>query len=139
MCHCHFLYDSIYYPSLNINRLLKQRRRSYKRRKSSTISLSSSMNIDENFCPYTRKVLSNNDDKNEGQTKTKFEIGCPMETNCADVRIVNEMLLKLKIKNINKYKYFILFSNILFYSIRNILICGNDNDVQHCIQIVSVS
>ncbi len=115
MCHCHFLYDSIYYPSINTTRLLKQRRRSFKRRKSSSISLSSNMSIDENFCPYTRKVFSNNNDTNEGKTKKRYEIGCPMENNCADVRIINEMLLKLKIKNINKYEYRLLFSIILFF------------------------
>jgi hypothetical protein len=122
MCHCHFLYDCIYYPSLNINRLLKQRRRSFKRRKSSLISLTSNMSIDENFCPYTRKILSNNNDENQIIIKKKFEIACPMENNCTDVRIVNEILSKLKIKHI-----------------RNILICGNDNDVHHCFRRFSVS
>ncbi len=38
-----------------------------------------------------------------------------LENNCADVRIINEMLLKLKIKNINKYEYRLLFSIILFF------------------------
>lgn len=104
MCHCHFLYDSLYYPSLNVSRLLKQRRRSFKRRKSSSISLFSNMNVDDNFCPYTRKVLSNNNDENEEQIRKTIEIGCPMENNCADIRIVNEILLKLKLKNANKYE-----------------------------------
>lgn len=103
MCHCHFLYDSIYYPSLTIDQLLKQRRRSYKRRKSSSISLFSNMNVDDNFCPYTRKILSKNDEETEVKTSQRFEIGCPMENNCADVRIVNEILLTLKLKNNNKY------------------------------------
>ncbi|CAF4328355.1 unnamed protein product, partial [Adineta steineri] len=75
MCHCHFLYDCIYYPSININRLLKQRRRSFKRRKSSSVSLTSNMSIDDNFCPYTRKVYSHNtNDENEENLKKKFEI-----------------------------------------------------------------
>lgn len=106
MCHCHFLYDCIYYPSLNINRLLKQRQRSFKRRKSSIMSLSSNMSVEENFCPYTRKILSNDNDENQVSMKKKFEIGCPMENNCTDVRIVNEILSKLKTKNINKYEIF---------------------------------
>ncbi|CAF3390712.1 unnamed protein product [Rotaria sp. Silwood1] len=121
MCHCHFLYDCIYYPCLNINQLLKQRRRSYKRRKSSSISLFSNMNVDDNFCPYTRKILSNINDENEGKVIKKFEIGCPMENNCADIRIVNEILTKLKLKNTNK----------------NVLICGNDIDVTHFFRILS--
>jgi hypothetical protein len=101
---------------MNINQLLKQQKRSFKRRKSSLLSLSSNMTVDENFCPYTRKILSNNDDDDDGEEKkNKFEIGCPMENNCADVRIINEMLLKLKIKNINKYEYRLLFSIILFF------------------------
>ncbi len=102
MCHCHFLYDSLYYPSMNINRLLKQHRRSFKRRKSSMISFASNMSVDENFCPYTRKILSNNNDENQSFMKKKFEIGCPMENNCADIRIVNEILLRMKVKNTNK-------------------------------------
>jgi hypothetical protein len=107
MCHCHFLYDCIYYPSLNINQLLKQHKRSFKRRKSSLIPLASNMTIDENFCPYTRKMLSNNnenDDDDDEKLKRRFEIGCPMENNCADIRIVNTILLKLNLKNINKYE-----------------------------------
>ena len=84
-----------------MSRLLKQRRRSFKRRKSSSISLSSGVNVDENFCPYTRKILSNNNDENE-VIKKKIEIGCPMENNCADVRIVNEILLKIKLNNNKK-------------------------------------
>ncbi len=91
MCHCHFLYDCIYYPpTRNINRLIKQRKRSFKRRKSSSLSLySNNINIDDNFCPYTRKIQSNTNE-NEGMNKKKFEIGCPMEDTCADVRIMNE-------------------------------------------------
>ncbi|CAF1029352.1 unnamed protein product [Rotaria magnacalcarata] len=121
MCHCHFLYDCIYYPSLTINQLLKQRRRSFKRRKSSSISLFSNMNVDDNFCPYTRKILSNNNDDNETRITQRFEIGCPMENNCADIRIVNEILSKLKSINNNK----------------NVLICGNDIDVDHFFRIIS--
>ncbi|CAF0947926.1 unnamed protein product [Adineta ricciae] len=119
MCHCHFLYDSIYYPSLNLNRLLKQRRRSFKHRKSSAISLTSNVSVDENFCPYTRITISNDD--NEGKSKKKLEIACPTENSCADIRILNEILLKLKLKNRNK----------------NILICGHDNDIQHCLRLFS--
>ncbi|CAF0768934.1 unnamed protein product [Rotaria sordida] len=121
MCHCHFLYDCIYYPLLNINQLLKQRRRSYKRRKSSSISLFSNMYVDDSFCPYTRKILFNNNNENEGKIMKKFEIGCPMENTCADIRIVNEILTKLKLQNSNK----------------NILICGNDIDVNHFFRILS--
>ncbi|CAF1070974.1 unnamed protein product [Adineta steineri] len=122
MCHCHFLYDCIYYPSININRLLKQRRRSFKRRKSSSVSLTSNMSIDDNFCPYTRKVYSHNaNDENEENLKKKFEIACPMENNCADIRIINEILLKLKFKNMNK----------------NIVICGNDGDIEYYQRIFS--
>jgi hypothetical protein len=86
---------------MNMTRLLKQRRRSFKRRKSSSMSLSSNATVDENFCPYTRKILSNNNDENE-ETKKKFEIGCPMENNCADIRIVNEILSKIKLKHLKK-------------------------------------
>ena len=90
---------------MNINQLLKQQKRSFKRRKSSLLSLSSNMTVDENFCPYTRKILSNDDDDNEEEKmKKKFEIGCPMENNCADLRIVNSILLKSNLKNNNKYK-----------------------------------
>jgi hypothetical protein len=60
------------------------------------------MSVDENFCPYTRKILSNNNNENQVISKKKFEIGCPMENNCTDVRIINEVLSKLKTKNINK-------------------------------------
>ncbi len=102
MCHCHFLYDCIYYPSMNVNRLLKQHRRSFKRRKSSMMSFASNMSVDENFCPYTRKILANNNDENQVLVKKKFEIGCPMENNCTDIRIVNEILSRLKVKNMNK-------------------------------------
>ncbi|CAF0785219.1 unnamed protein product [Rotaria sordida] len=123
MCHCHFLYDCIYYsPTRNLNRLLKQRKRSFKRRKSSLQSLySHHINIDENFCPYTRK-FSSHTNENEGINKKKFEIGCPMEETCADVRIMNEFfsLTPLK-KNINK----------------NILICGNENDMNNCLRLLS--
>jgi hypothetical protein len=95
MCHCHFLYDCIYYPpTRNINRLMKQRKRSFKRRKSASQSLYGfNINIDENFCPYTRKILSNINES-EGMNKKKFEIGCPMEETCADVRIMNEFFSK---------------------------------------------
>ncbi|CAF2393123.1 unnamed protein product [Rotaria sp. Silwood2] len=123
MCHCHFLYDCIYYsPTRNLNRLLKQRKRSFRRRKSSLQSLySHNINIDENFCPYTRR-FSSNTNENEGINKKKFEIGCPMEETCADVRIMNEFfsLMPLK-KNINK----------------NILICGNENDMYDCLRLLS--
>ena len=66
------------------------------------ISFASNMNVDENFCPYTRKILANNSDENEGLTKKKFEIACPMENHCADIRIVNEILARSKIKIIQK-------------------------------------
>jgi len=114
MCHCHFLYDCIYYPPIrNINRLIKQRKRSFKRRKSSSQSLySNNINIDDNFCPYTRKMLSNSDE-NEMINKKKFEIGCPMEETCADVRIINEYFSKIPLKKDLK-KYQIRFISILF-------------------------
>ncbi len=90
---------------MNINQLLKQQKRSFKRRKSSLLSLSSNMTVDENFCPYTRKILSNNDDDDDGEEKkNKFEIGCPMENNCADLRVVNTILLKSNLKNNKKYE-----------------------------------
>jgi hypothetical protein len=103
MCHCHFLYDSIYYPSIrNSNRFIKQRKRSFKRRKSSSQSLySNNINIDENFCPYTRKITSNTDE-NEMINKKQFEIGCPMEETCADIRILNEFFSRLPSKKDTK-------------------------------------
>ncbi len=100
MCHCHFLYDCIYYPSIrNLNRVMKQRKRSLKRGKSSTQSLynNNNINIDDNFCPYTRK-MGLNTDENEIINKKKFEISCPMEETCADIRILNEYLSKLPLK-----------------------------------------
>lgn len=106
MCHCHFLYDSIYYSAIrniNINRLIKQHKRSFKRRKSASHSLySHNLNIDENFCPYTRRFVVY---ENEGNNKKKLEIGCPMEETCADTRIMNEFfaIMPLK-KNMNKYE-----------------------------------
>lgn len=60
------------------------------------------MNVDENFCPYTRKILSNNDNENQEILTKKFEIACPMENNCTDIRIINEILLKLKTKHLQK-------------------------------------
>lgn len=95
MCHCHFLYDSIYYPPIrNLNRLIKQRKRSFRRQKSASQSLFGvNMNVEENFCPYTRKIPTQTDDK-ETNKKKKFEIGCPMEDHCADVRIINEFFTR---------------------------------------------
>ena len=100
MCHCHFLYDCIYYPPIrNLTRLIKQRKRSFKRQKSCSQSLYGvNMNIDENFCPYTRKVLVAQAEEKEGNKKKKFEIGCPMEDSCADVRMMNVFLSKVSPK-----------------------------------------
>ena len=64
------------------------------------MSFASNMSVDENFCPYTRKILANNNDENQGLVKKKFEIGCPMENNCTDIRIVNEILTRSKIKKV---------------------------------------
>ena len=106
MCHCHFLYDCIYYPpGRNINRLIKQRKRSLRRQKSSSLSLlNNNFAIDDNFCPYTRKVQSRTTNESECNSKRKFEIGCPMEHACADVRLFDEFFAKLPSKKTtNKY------------------------------------
>ncbi|CAF3809984.1 unnamed protein product [Adineta steineri] len=123
MCHCHFLYDCIYYPpTRNINRLIKQRKRSFKRRKSSSLSLySHNISIDDNFCPYTRKIPAITNE-NEVIAKKKFEIACPMEETCADIRIMNEFFSKIPLKKIGN---------------KNILICGNDNDMNNYLRIIS--
>ena len=101
MCHCHFLYDCIYYPPVrNLSRLVKQRKRSFKRQKSSSQSLYGvNMNVEENFCPYTRKIPVTPSDEKK---KKKFEIGCPMEDACADVRIMNEFFGKIAEKKSEK-------------------------------------
>ena len=97
MCHCHFLYDCIYYSSTRkLNRLIKQYRHSFRRRKSSFQSLyNHHVTIDENFCPYTR-IISSNIDDNQRMNKKKIDIDCPMEETCADMRIMNELLLLKK-------------------------------------------
>ncbi len=116
MCHCHFLYDCIYYPPIRtMNRLIKQHKRSFKRGKSSSQSLySNTLNIDDNFCPYTRKMPSNTDE-NEMINKKKFEIGCPMEETCADIRIMNEYFSKRSLKKDSK-KYDIHSSQISHFN-----------------------
>ncbi len=116
MCHCHFLYDCIYYPPIRtMNRLIKQHKRSFKRGKSSSQSLySNTLNIDDNFCPYTRKMPSNTDE-NEMINKKKFEIGCPMEETCADIRIMNEYFSKRSLKKDSK-KYDIHSSQISYFN-----------------------
>lgn len=97
MCHCHFLYDCIYYSSGHLNRSFKQRKRSFKRRKSSSISSTHQISVDDNFCPYTRKVGTNNqDDNNETNLQRKFDIACPMESTCVDARIVQQIFARLK-------------------------------------------
>ncbi len=103
MCHCHFLYDCIYYPPIrSINRLIRQHKRSLKRGKSTSQSLyGSTINIDDNFCPYTRKNTSNIDE-NQMIKKKKFEIGCPMEETCADIRTINEYFSRSSIKTDSK-------------------------------------
>ncbi|CAF4568808.1 unnamed protein product [Rotaria socialis] len=122
MCHCHFLYDCIYHsPTKNMHQLLKQRKRSFKRRKSSQSLYSHNINFDENFCPYTRKFIPHSNE-NEGISKKKIDIGCPMEETCADVRIMNEFFSIMPIKkNVHK----------------NILICGYENDMNNCLRILS--
>ncbi|CAF1123406.1 unnamed protein product [Adineta ricciae] len=124
MCHCHFLYDCIYYPpARNLNRLIKERKRSFRRRKSSTLSLfNNNFHVDDNFCPYTRKIQSNSINDNENVGKRKFEIGCPMEETCADVRILNEFFSRLPAKKIAH---------------RNLLLCGNENDMNNYLRIIS--
>jgi len=118
MCHCHFLYDCIYYPQIrNLNRVIKQRKRSLKRGKSSTQSLySNNINIDDNFCPYTRKMVLNTDE-NEIIDNKKFEIGCPMEETCADIRILNEYFSKTPLKkDLKKYSIHFIKLSYLIYS-----------------------
>ena len=114
----------IYYPSIrNINRLIKQRKRSFKRKKSSAQSLyynnnNNNLNIDDNFCPYTRKMLPIINE-NEGLNKKKFEIGCPMEETCADMRIMNEYVSRMTTKkNLQKY-----VNQFLFIFIKSLLFC----------------
>lgn len=105
MCHCHFLYDCIYYPpERNIHRLLKQRKQSLRRRKSSSLSLfHNSAAIDDNFCPYTRRIQSQATNDEAGNEKRKFEIGCPTEETCADVRLFDEFFARLPSKKaVNK-------------------------------------
>ena len=123
MCHCHFLYDWIYYPPVrNFSRLIKQRKRSFKRQKSSSQSLYGvNMNIEENFCPYTRKIPSTNSDEKK---KKKFEIVCPMENSCADVRILNEFFSKTTEENSSRIRSFDLRILLVF-------MCGGEtNDVE---------
>ncbi|CAM4768497.1 unnamed protein product [Rotaria magnacalcarata] len=122
MCHCHFLYDCIYRsPTKNMHHLIKQRKRSFKRRKSSQSLYSHNINFDENFCPYTRKSIPHSNE-NEGISKKKIDIGCPMEETCADVRIMNEFFSIMPMKK-NMHK--------------NILICGYENDMNNCLRILS--
>lgn len=106
MCHCHFLYDCIYYPpTKNLNRIIKQRKRSFKRRKSSQSLYSHTLNIDDNFCPYTRKTASNTNENEVLISKKKIEIGCPMEETCAEMRIMHEFFSVMPTKkNTNKYE-----------------------------------
>lgn len=123
MCHCHFLYDWIYYPPVrNFSRLIKQRKRSFKRQKTSSQSLYGvNMNIEENFCPYTRKISSTNSDEKK---KKKFEIVCPMENSCADVRILNEFFSKTTEENSSRIRSFDLRILLVF-------MCGGEtNDVE---------
>ena len=65
------------------------------------------MTVDEKFFVHIHeKFLSNNDDDDGGEEekKNRFEIGCPMENNCADLRVVNTILLKSNLKNNKKYE-----------------------------------
>ena len=97
MCHCHFLYNCIHYPpTRHIARLLRERKRSFRRRKSSVQSLygQQQTNADEHFCPYTRQSQGNSDDTN----KKRLDIVCPMEETCADVQSVNEFISKIPSK-----------------------------------------
>jgi len=115
MCHCHFLYDSIYYSTKkNFNRVLKQHKRAFKRQKSLTNSLcSTNGNVDENFCPYSRRISTNNDES-EGICRKTLEINCPMEDTCADIRILNEYLTKTSLKKDSK-KYFLERNHRIFF------------------------
>ena len=116
MCHCHFLYDSIYYPSMNIPQLVKQRRQSFRKRQPSINS------IEENFCPYMMRKCSTTaiqqQQINDENPKKKLDIICPMESHCADMRIVQEIVLRLKGKHRNK----------------NVLICGLDEQANYCLK-----
>ena len=102
MCHCHFLYDCIYYRSIHVNRSFKQRKRSFKRRKSSSISSYNYLSIDDNFCPYTRQITFNAHDENDLASRKKLDITCPMEQTCADVRILDEIASRIKLKKTSR-------------------------------------
>jgi len=108
MFHCHFLYDSIYYPT----RWIRRHHRSWKRRKSSSIS--SNSNLDEHFCPYTRK-------DRDKSSKSNLDIACPMENDCADSRIYHELFIKFQLKPMKK----------------NILIFGNRKEISEIYEIYS--
>jgi hypothetical protein len=53
-----------------------------------------------------------NTDENEVINTKKFEIGCPMEETCADVRIINEYLSKIPLKKETKKYNNSIYSNI---------------------------
>lgn len=91
MCHFHFLYDCVSHPTRKTrHRLMKLRKRSIQRGRSSSQSLyNHQMNIDDQFCPYTRDIPSNIEE-NQVMKKKKLQIDCPMEETCADIRIANE-------------------------------------------------
>lgn len=92
MCHCHFLYDCFSNASMNSTiRSLDERRRSSKRRKSSSIS---SLNLDEQYCPYTKKL----NEESSSKKGKDFQIVCPTDKKCVDLRIKREIWRKLRSK-----------------------------------------
>jgi hypothetical protein len=59
--------------------------------------------------------MPSNTDENEMINKKKFEIGCPMEETCADIRIMNEYFSKRSLKKDSK-KYDIHSSQISHFN-----------------------
>ncbi|CAF1643971.1 unnamed protein product, partial [Didymodactylos carnosus] len=89
MCHCHFLYDTIYHQLFKTEqqhrkRSLKQNE-SGKRIKSTSII---SVKDDDYYCSYMRRFYVENDEK--------IEIQCPMEENCIDIKI-HQILKNIKV------------------------------------------
>lgn len=95
MCHFHFLYDCVSRPTIKTRtRLMKIRQRSFERGRSSSQSLyNHQINLEEQFCPYTRQITANVEE-NQSIRKKKIEIDCPMEETCADYRINHEYFSK---------------------------------------------
>ena len=90
---------------------MKLRQRSFERGRSSSQSLyNHQMNIDEQFCPYTRQISTSNVEDNQTMRKKKFQIDCPMEDICADHRISQEYFSKTTLaKDRKKYVQDVFF------------------------------